>query len=253
MTLLDRIFKDSATSIVGPRRIGKTWLMQYIKLVAPTQLGTRFRIAYIDATSPRCGTIAGFVGVALEEVGMVDSLAHGTLDLAHMERAVKHMRASGYAPVLCIDEFEGLTNEETFDLRFFTNLRAIAQAGLVLVVASKHPLTQLMSSTLKTSPFFNIFKKLTLGPFSKQEAEVFVNMKSKEACFSDRERELLQHYGQTAEQEWLPARLQLVGTLLQEEKMLAMQEDPPYYCPDDPDYWKDFEKRLEDNCQEMGL
>lgn len=251
MALLDRIYKNSATSIVGPRRIGKTWLMQYIKLVAPTRLGARFRIAYIDATSPRCTTIAGFVALVLEEMKITDPLASGELDLAYMEHTIKHMRASGHTLVLCIDEFEGLTSEETFDLRFFTNLRAIAQAGLVLVVASKHPLIQLVSDTLKTSPFFNIFEKLALKPFSAQEAEAFANAKSEEAYLSNRERELLLQYGQSGEQEWQPARLQLVGTLLLEEKILA--EDPAYYRPDDPRYWREFEKRLEDKYQETGL
>ncbi len=49
-TLLDRTYKDHATSIVAPHRIGKTWLMQYVKLVAPTQFGSRCRVAYVDAT-----------------------------------------------------------------------------------------------------------------------------------------------------------------------------------------------------------
>src|SRR5207248_8121273 len=101
---------------------------------------------------------------------------------------VKNLKEQGYTPVLCIDEFEGLINEEVFDLRFFTNLRSIAQNdGLALVVASKHSLRDLVSSTLKTSPFFNIFEKLILRPFSLKEAEMFVNAKSQLAGFDDQE------------------------------------------------------------------
>jgi hypothetical protein len=252
-TLLDRISKDAATSIVGPRRIGKTWLMQYIKLLISKELGTRFLISYIDATSPRCDTIAGFVAFALEEMGIAGPLARAEPDLAHMEQVVRHLRKSGSVPVLCIDEFEGLIHEEAFDLCFFIKLRAIAQAGLVLVTASRHPLTEVVSSALKTSPFFNIFEKLTLEPFSLLEAQAFVDMKSKKAHFSDRECEHLLHYGQTGTQQWQPARLQLAGSLLQGDKMLAEQEDPQYYRPEDQDYWDDFKKRLEDRYQEMGL
>jgi hypothetical protein len=251
--LLDRTYKNSATSIVGPRRIGKTWLMQYMKLVAPTQFGSRFRVAYVDATSPRCATVAGFVSVALEELGIHNSHPpQRVLDLAYMERIVKNLKEQGYTLVLCIDEFEGLTNEDTFDLRFFTGLRAIAQTGLALVVASKRSLIDLVSSTLKTSPFFNIFEKLTLKPFSFKEAKMFVNAKSQLAGFDAQERDYLLAYGQVEEQSWPPARLQLVGTLLLEEKNLAQQEDPDYYRPADPAYWRDFEKRLEEKYQEVG-
>jgi hypothetical protein len=251
--LLDRTFNASATSIVGPRRIGKTWLMQYMKLVAATEIGSHFLIAYVDATLPRCATVAGFVSVALEELGIQNSHpSQSTLDLAYMEYIVRELKEQGYSPVLCIDEFEGLTNENTFDFRFFTGLRAIAQIGLVLVVASKRSLIDLVSSTLKTSPFFNIFEKLTLKPFSPREAEMFVNAKGNLAGFDTQERDHLLAYGQVGEKSWPPARLQLVGTLLLEEKTLAQQEDPDYYRPADPAYWRDFEKRLEEKYQEVG-
>jgi hypothetical protein len=200
-TLLDRTYKGLATSIVGPRRIGKTWLMQYMRLVAPTQFGSRFRVAYIDATSPRCATVDGFVSVALEELGIQNSHpSQNALDLAYMERMVKNLKEQGYTLVLCIDELEGLTNEDMFDLHFFTGLRAIAQTGLALVVASKRSLIDLVSTTLKTSPFFNIFEKLTLQPFSRKEAEAFVNAKSQLAGFDTQERDLLLAYGQVKEQ-----------------------------------------------------
>ena len=251
-TLLDRTYKGLATSIVGPRRIGKTWLMQYMKLIAPTQFGSHFRTAYIDATLPRCATVAGFVSVVLEELNASNShsMQHA-LDLASLERAVRTLKEQGYTLVLCIDEFEGLTNENTFDYRFFTGLRAIAQTGLALVVASKHSLIDLVSTSLKTSPFFNIFEKLTLHPFSLREAETFVNAKGQLADFNAQERAQLLAYGQIEEQAWPPARLQLVGTLLLEEKNLARQEDLDYYRPADPAYWQDFEKRLEEKYREV--
>lgn len=252
-TLLDRVFKGSATSIVGPRRIGKTWLMQYIRLVAPTLLGPRFRVAYLDATSPRCATVAGFVRAVLEEIdGANAALMRSSLDLVDLEQAVRNIKAEGYRPVLCIDEFEGLTNEETFDLRFFTNLRAIAQAGLALITASKHPLIQIVSKTLKTSPFFNIFEKLMLRSFSVKEAETFVKAKGALAKFDEQERDRLLCYGKVGEKGWPPARLQLVGALLLEAKLLAEQEDAEDYQPEDPNYWQDFEQRLEEKYQEIG-
>src|SRR6266481_9882034 len=68
-TLLSRTIRKASTSIVGPRRIGKTWLMHYLRLVAPEQLGSRFRIGYLDAMSPKCRTVNGFVSEALTSLG----------------------------------------------------------------------------------------------------------------------------------------------------------------------------------------
>ncbi|MDQ2715262.1 MAG: TIR domain-containing protein [Chloroflexota bacterium] len=253
-TLLDRTYKGGATSIVGPRRIGKTWLMQYMKQVASARFGSRFRFAYIDATLPRCATVAGFVASVLEELKVpAPQQAQEALNLVWLEQAMKLLKKQGWRPVLCIDEFEGMTNEETFDLRFFSGLRAIAQESLALVTASKRPLIELVSSTVKTSPFFNICEKLTLKPFSAKEAEAFVKAKSQIAGFDDQECERLLAYGQVEEQWWSPVRLQLVGTLLLEDKTLAQQEDRDFYRPADPAYWHDFERRLEEKYREVGL
>src|SRR5260370_39262970 len=69
-TLLSRTTRKASTSIIGPRRIGKTWLMQYLRLVAPEQLGSRFRIGYLDGMSPRCRTVTAFVAEALSKLGL---------------------------------------------------------------------------------------------------------------------------------------------------------------------------------------
>lgn len=250
--LLDRVVKLSATSIVGPRRIGKSWLMQYARLTLPERLGPRFRIAFIDATSPSCSDIEGFVYTILTELRAPQVYLSAThYNLAVLEKAVKDIRSQGEAPVLFIDEFEGLTNEQTFNLRFFTGLRAIAQAGLVLVVASKRPLIDLVSNTLKTSPFFNIFEKLTLKPFTAKEAENFITTKSLAASFTTQEQERFLLYGCAEQGACLPIRLQLVGTMLLEEKTLAEQEGQNDYCPSDPAYLHDFEQRLAEKYQEV--
>src|SRR6185312_5920726 len=50
-TLINRTRNGSSTSIVGPRRIGKTWLIDYLKHVAPTELHPSTRLVYLDATA----------------------------------------------------------------------------------------------------------------------------------------------------------------------------------------------------------
>src|SRR6266566_3068222 len=73
-TLINRTQKASRTSIVGPRRLGKTWLITYLLLMAPTnKLGPRYRFGHIDASTPICSTVAGFTERALEKLGISDS------------------------------------------------------------------------------------------------------------------------------------------------------------------------------------
>src|SRR5579863_2325696 len=68
--LRSRTINGAPTSIVGERRMGKTWLMEYLQLIAPTdpQLGPRFRVGLLSATHPECKTLSGFTVRALREL-----------------------------------------------------------------------------------------------------------------------------------------------------------------------------------------
>lgn len=241
-TLLNRTAGRQATSLVGPRRIGKTWLIQYLMLAAPRRLGSRYRIGYLDATAPSCTTVAGFVATALKKLDVAPA-ASGEPNLLTLERAIEDLRKKGYSPVLCIDEFERLSDSAVFDYAFFSGLRAMAHAGLGLVVASKSPLIEIVDDAIGTSPFFNIFEQLTLEPFGRQEAETFIQKKGEQAGFTAREEEALLRYGQMQEEQWPPLRLQLVGKLLLESMLMQR------YQPDNEHYWQKFQQRLEDKYQ----
>jgi AAA domain len=245
-TLLDRAYTQASTSIVGQRRIGKTWLVQYLMLVAERELGSRFRMAYLSATRPSCRTVSGFTYEALRELGYAEPMTKGAVDLALLEKYVQDLQRKNHPPVLCIDEFEGFDRKQEFDLNFFKHMRAIAEAGLSLVVVSKIPLIEIVGEPGKTSGFFNIFEQLSLGPFTRKEAELFVREKSAQTGFTEREQNVLLRYGQIDGKGWFPLRLQLAGKLLFEDKTLADESDPSYYRPDDLEYWKHFEQRLEE-------
>lgn len=246
-TLLDRAYLNGSTSIVGSRRIGKTWLTHYFRLMAQKKLGPRFRIAYLDATLPECTTISGFTISALnaldENILIPPSREAG---LRSLEQAVNNLIRNHQHPVLCIDEFESFSNSHVFDLSFFQGLRAIASSGLCLVIASNTSLIDIVSKQIQTSPFFNIFEQLTLKPFTLKEAEIFARAKSIQASFIEQEHERLLSYGKIDEGQWSPLRLQLAGKLLLEDKLLAEQDDPDCYRPHDPLYWTNFEQRLEE-------
>src|SRR5450755_112777 len=103
-TLFDRTCKGYSTSIVGPRRIGKTWLISFLQFALVDEFGTRCRIGYIDATRPSCATPAGFTACALEALGMpVPYEMRDHLSLALLETTIRNLRAKQEIPVLCAD------------------------------------------------------------------------------------------------------------------------------------------------------
>jgi len=247
MVLLDRVRKGESTSIVGSRRIGKTWLMQYLRLVAREELGSRFLVGYLDATAQRCATIAGFSASALEVLTtQKDEFTSSDEGLLRLEQTVRQLSSQGHVSVLCIDEFEGLSTRPEFDLHFFTTMRALTQEGLCLVVVSKEPLIKIVGEKGKTSGFFNVFEQRKLAPFDLKEAQQFVQSKGDQVNLTELERQRILGYGQINGAYW-PIRLQLVGKLLMEDKILALREqEPHFYRPADPAYWQDFQSRLED-------
>lgn len=227
-TLLSRTARKASTSIIGPRRIGKSWLMQYFRLVAPEQLGSRFRIGYIDAMSSRCRTVTGFVAEALSKLGLfVPQVIEG---LETLDKGLQELLAHKLFPVLCIDEFERISSREEFSLDFFEGLRAMTSTSdLVLIIASKSPLRQVVDKRAQGSPFFNIFEQISLKPFSYTDTEQFIFEKGNVARFQSNERQYLWTYGRMSENEqaWWPIRLQLAGKILLDDLDQA-RKDPNY-------------------------
>lgn len=241
ITLINRVRKGSSTSIVGPRKIGKTWLMTYLGLVAHTEISHRINICYIDASMPSCKTVLGFTSIVLEKLGLSGSQARQ--GLVKLEKVVRDFKLRMIVPVICIDEFEGFSNRQEFDIDFYKGLRALTQLGLCLVVASKSPLIDIVGENGKTSGFFNVFEQINLKSFDMKEAEEFVQAKGKQAIFTEQEQMRLLQYGKEANG-YLPIRLQLVGKLLLEDKDLAVIKGAHYYRPNDSNYWVEFEIRL---------
>jgi transcriptional regulator with XRE-family HTH domain len=235
-TLLSRTTRKASTSIIGPRRIGKTWLMQYLQLVALEQLGPRFRVGYLDGMSPGCRTVTGFVTEALRKLGL--SIPTDIDGLETLDEGLQELLTKKLIPVLCIDEFERISSREEFSLDFFEGLRAMTNTSdLVLIIASKSSLRQVADKRAQGSPFFNIFEQVTLKPFTYSDTEQFIFEKGNVARFQPNERQYLWTYGRMSENEqaWWPIRLQLAGKILVEDLDQARK---------DPNYRKIFEERF---------
>ncbi|MBA2677096.1 MAG: helix-turn-helix domain-containing protein [Ktedonobacteraceae bacterium] len=250
MILRNRLHHKASTSLVGPRRIGKTWLLHYLQCIVPTKADTEYDVGYIDATLPRCHTMIGLATSILETL-KIAPVDNSTLDehLIKLEQAL--IDAQGKVFVLCIDEFEGVCATPDFDMTFLESLRALANYGLCLVTASRSPLQEVIREKMGpdfTSPFFNIFSQMQIKPFDKSEAEDFAAQKSKQAGFTVNERDYLLKFGQEDEntQEWYPMRLQLAGLMIQEDTYFS-EVDPAYqHNPQKPGYWQVFKERLQE-------
>jgi transcriptional regulator with XRE-family HTH domain len=166
--LLDR----QCCQIVGPRRIGKSSLLRQIERMASAWDETAV-VAYLDLQNPRCFTLAGLLEHTCRQFGFP---APG-IDLARFSENFDMMVDQGRQPILCLDEFEELTwRRSEFSRDFYTALRSCGQKPMSIVTASQSRLRDLTDPNDPSSPFYNIFPPLDLGPFDEEDAGDFVNI-----------------------------------------------------------------------------
>jgi class 3 adenylate cyclase len=159
--------------VVGPRRISKTSLLRRIEHRA-REWEQSAVVAYMDLQDPRCFTLSGWLTLASRQFSRPAPAA----GLAEFMEHIEEMLAGGRHPVLCLDEFEELTKRRVeFTRDFFLTLRACGQKGMSIVTASRKPLHDLTEGGDPTSPFYNTFPLLRLGPFVDADAEDFVNFR----------------------------------------------------------------------------
>jgi uncharacterized protein len=158
--------------IVGPRRMGKTSVLRQIERVASEWVQGAV-VAYLDLQDARCFTLSGWLGRASRQLGLPAIAA----SLSEFADGIEEMASKGSRPVLCMDEFEEMTSRrDEFTGDFFLSLRSCGQQGLSIVTVSQRPLSELTDRGDPTSPFYNTFPVLRLGPFSEADASDFVTL-----------------------------------------------------------------------------
>lgn len=150
-------------SIVGERRIGKSSLLYRLLGNDLKKSNLHSRIIYTDL--PKVRDESSFYRRICGEIGVTGD----TFD--DLERAVRTHKL-----VACLDEFETIVSQNQLPVDFYGALRSLAQTGnFALVVVTQHSLADLCAGrTIATSPFWNIFFRVDLGLFSREEAEEFV-------------------------------------------------------------------------------
>lgn len=253
LELVDRVSKGSSTAIVGKRWVGKSWLIKYLELVAPTHpsLGTRVRIGRLEVATAACQTSWDFVRRALQALllPVPEQDAHGA-PLLSLTLAVRSLKATGVTPVLCVDEFTDLIGKPGFDGDFLAGLRAVLEVeGLALITTSRESLSVVSEAlTGMTSPLYNVMPEIVLQDFTEPEAQAFVSSKARQAHWGRLEQSfLLASAGKKAPDDehfsWPPTLLQLAGLQLQTDKATDL------WRATDATYRQDFTRRLDTQYQ----
>jgi hypothetical protein len=209
---------NQSVSIIGPRKIGKTSLL--FQLMRPStwpsiglvdsggadfnRLDFRtsesgpnsYLFVYLDCEvlgegrhEDIFGQFATEMAAALGDRGLPPEPSLETAiakpTRLSFEAAGRKLNQRGRRVVLILDEFERISTNPNLDVNFFNALRSAAgRYQLVFLTASAKPLIELTysgkSQEILSSPFFNIFAPLSLGLFSKAEAEQLIREPSRE-------------------------------------------------------------------------
>lgn len=156
--------------LVGPRRIGKTSLLRQVQHLAGKWEET-VAVAYLDLQDPRCFTLSGCLEQASGQFGW----ATPARSLAELAEGVDTMLSRGGRPVLCLDEFDEMRRRPgEFTRDVFMALRASGQRGMAVLTTSQQLLSTLTDPKDPSSPFYNTFPVVQVGPFSSENADDFL-------------------------------------------------------------------------------
>ncbi len=191
--LLNRLEKGQATAIVGQPHTGKTSLLRFVldKVKRDGIVGNKLdRCWFRDVDSHMLGSRfdqSAFWAFVLEPVSIyLDSGELRTLyrqaqdngfGAFSLKRLFKALDETNWRIVVMLDEFDALLNHPLLNsAEFYGSLRSLTSrfSSLALIIATRRSLNQLNVKTQElnphSSPYFNIFTELRLGPLPKRDA-----------------------------------------------------------------------------------
>lgn len=178
--ILTRLRQLGCVSVVGERRIGKSFLAYQTCLQAAQQLAPDCRPVYVDLLSARRHTLEGLLGTILDglslDVAQVKAKAPAAA-LAAFETQTRGLRKGGCLPVVVLDEFEALSSRvETFGDDLLESWRSLGNDGqMAFVATSARPMDEITQESGLTSSFYNIFAQMQLERFTEEEARPFAD------------------------------------------------------------------------------
>ncbi len=226
--LFNAIDKRQCLSIVGTRRIGKSSVLKHLGAKEVQHrygynLDDRIFIL-LDAGDYLQKTREDFFRSVCEQIISQCWQFHLTLPSRksgedQFKELLEDIHRKGFRPVLSMDEFDDFALNPHFDPGFFSFLRVLAGVYdlVCFITASIRPLYEVThTETIASSPFFNIFQSLTLGPLLPDAARQIITVPSSRAG----------HHFTPEEVEWVLAQagrhpffIQILCRLIFEEKV----------------------------------
>lgn len=210
-----------SVSLVGPHRIGRSSLLNYIaiKYDLHLQYPSLYRFAYVSPHDANCHTVGEFLCKVLDILGL-PLHTHHNATLQEFQESILLLNQSGIHPIVCLDEFEDLLNPNSFSDEFFDVLRHLmSESAIAFVIASTRPLGDLVSADKYTSPFFNIFTIIEIGEFivdqGVDEVDLVINRgRQCDYPFNNSDVNFMRKMAGRH-----PYKLQLIGSLIYHSKM----------------------------------
>ena len=177
-TLKNILLTLQSCSLVGPRRIGKSSLLYYLASPAyyKTEYPDVYRFVFLDLQElSGAGPDEFFSTVVarLARVGLGDVPIDQEKDASvnGFRKLLGRMSDADFRLVLCLDEFEMLSQNPRFAPDFFSFLRGLcSNYNLALVTSSRKSLFDIChQGDLQTSQFWNIFVEASVGLMPENE------------------------------------------------------------------------------------
>lgn len=190
--LLNRLEKGQATAVVGQPHTGKTSLLRYVldKVKRDGIIGDKLdRCWFREVDSHMLGRKfdqAAFWAFVLEPVtvyfdsGELRNLYQLARENAYgsfaLKRLFEALDQANWRIVVLLDEFDAILSHPILNsAEFYGSLRSLTSrfSSLALIIATRRSLNQLNVQTQEinphSSPYFNIFTELRLGPLPKRD------------------------------------------------------------------------------------
>ncbi len=175
-------------SIVGQRRIGKSWLLKVVAMDKALQAKylsepEKYTFIYWDLQSePTLAPHLFFerlIDLLLKHLPSDHRKAcQEVRDAEDMEESLSEMmewlEMAGHRVILLLDEFAAITHNTAFAESFFSHLRSIFNRPAMTCVTASYRSLGEMCHLGPDSPFFNIFSRIQLKLFGDAEAKGFI-------------------------------------------------------------------------------
>ncbi len=195
--IMSLLRNSQSCSIVGPRRIGKSSLINYVS--SPSVLKefglnpNNYIFVSIDLEGLGDLTQSDFFYMIVEELRnrttegdtrkqMENLLSKDKIRFLDLKNIFKEITTHPKNVVFLFDEFELITNNKNLDSNFFSGLRNLANSyNVSYITATYVPLLQLtLSKETLGSPFFNFFTQVDLGVMDDESIQALITGPSRE-------------------------------------------------------------------------